>query len=543
MKKIELSYTEFNDVITDLTFDLGYMLPEYETVVKFYSSVENKFATYLITDYTSGLDYTTIKILESFGVTFSDRPIAVVNRLMIIDPSKQSSIEDLVHNYDDESRANMGDSVENYRPTHFIVLTSNSELVDYYYNELIKFYGSITRIQYKVDSLDTTAVLNTVLTNINRMGINGSITEDNLLDIQDYCNSVRNIKATTINGLSEINKIIEDIHSKADKKIICNLSPISYPDQTFAVLAVELNLRYGLRFYSHPTDLEAVCSIMMDCLFNVGHQLFEDAIAYFTHLPSALVSLESFGVLYHTIDQKTLETVIEVAYSEAKDISNSESHLDTFSIEDIQIEPFFNCYDLNSIAQCKALKESFMEMYASLDIHSDIIDVSRIIFFYKKSNGVIDRSTLYQGFINDFKFNVKTISTCVDSDPCTMELNYDKLRRCYPLTIFLDGQLEISKLLQHKVNWNMLVPYNKYEPMTAVISNRIMTRDCLADCKIPKYISWFKCGNSVEFRNGFYKRLIDFRGLDSTREFLDVFGFASSDLVDELYIGGYNGAK
>lgn len=538
-----ISYSDFLDTINDCKEDFGFVYPEYKEIVKFLVGSKNPYISYFIEDYSGGIDYDRLEIMRSFGIIVEKSIFNVSKRLLIINPNEGKTVSQLLAEYRNNLDMAPRDDSEvesTVLPTHFVVLTDKTSVIEKYYNELSEIISDISLTQSFTEDFTSDHVLEQISKSLSAF----KVTKDNLFDIKEYCELIADTSSTSNGYMTLVNNVINEINEKCGNRIICNSSLNSKFSTIYPVIASELFLRFNRKFYAQTNETRLVCSIVMDSLFNSDAQLMEELVRYFVYLPSALVSYEDFGVTYHMIDQQSKKLLIHCSYCEYGKDEIDEVYNETLEISQIDIVPINKFYDLDSVGDCMNLKSLIMDMYSRLKCENGVIDVTKLLFFKKRNNdGTIDNEKLYYGYVIDTEFSVDAFTFLKGYKSIKTTLNYDKLRVCYPLSIFLDGRSSLSLYLKEKIPNDLLTPVKTNRNMSAVLTGILMTRNSFKDDTETKPSTiYLMNGASIKFRQGFYENFITTVGLSKTRELLDAFGSLNFSLVSGISIGGRYGS-
>lgn len=527
---MNLDYSEFLNIVESCEDDISSAYPAFKDIIKFYIKRPDQINIYSLTDYRSSGDFYLEETLKSFGLNIGDLISRRDNYILIVDPSKH---------LDDELRAFSEHVPNGVRPTHLFVKSNDVNIVKSILSEVEKQFGvSINITQPLVSDLTSMDYLVGISKS---MSLRGDISR--FLDIKDYVEELEKDK-NPYTYLDRVNSLVEKIQMRVEESnrtLIPIISDLTGEYTIYNKIVSELYLRYNTTSYLESRYRITVLSSIMKTLFSRDYQLYEESIKYFKELPTLLVSYEDIGKSYHIVDEPSKVASITVCYCGLKDLSKSKTKsMDAMSLN---IKSIYDYYDLDTIVGCESLKKKILDLYEIMDLKSNyIIKATDLIFFEEDGLECI-------GVILDFKFSVDVKTIVPEIGTAIQTLDYSKLKRCYPLNIFLDGSLIKNHLDRKLSNLNIslsIVPVKSNRKNTSLVDlYKVDINNSMESKSSDPSLSTLCLFGQVDYelRKGFIDTFIDTLGIESVRSQVDCFGGFNLKLVKNITLGGRNEFK
>ena len=513
--KIELDKFFNGDNPVELCLDKvrGY----YKDLVKFYSYNSQK-NNYYIEDLDSAYERQDIKTLSKFGIMDNEFIFSRNSYLMYV--GADGNIKDAQLKFIE----NAPDDVE---PTHVFINSNDINVIKEVYDTVCEQYPSIECVQhYLDDNLSKDYVVNEIIQKIH-------CKESDLFDISEYCKRLEDrnkIDIMSMKCITEIDKLVEEIHSKCGNRIIYN-SNLDDVNNMYVFLVEKLYLQYHHLFYAKRNLVEMIETKIMR-LFDKNFMLVEEMLEYFNKLPTLLIELFDTMHFEHIIKSKSFALNVDylpINFTEKDNVKKI-----VLTSENLNLKKLTSYFNIDSVNGCEELKSIIMKMYDKVE-DVELIDVTSLIIF--ELDGEINI-----GYVRGREFKAETVAVLGNIVKNDVVLDYNRLKRCIPIDLYLDApamMLNICKKLNVDLTNIKIKPYINPARVNGFIINdfNIRETDELWNGVSLSTVGLFSKPSSI-IRNSLYKQFIETLGLKKTRSIVDCFGGFTPGLTTSVNLGG-----
>lgn len=502
---VELSYTDFLNIIQNSKLKLTNLMSFDEDCIKFIFEVKDQSVFYKLTDFSYLDENVKDKYLE-YGICTSKFDTGRSKRILFIDPERD------MYEQINEQLGKVNDF------TNLVVISEDSEVIREIEDEVKSIYPNIALLQYVTMSEDYDAIMSS---------ISKEVGTDNLMDLKPYCETLENADLLSAEYIDLFIDVANLIHSSNSSSSIYVISDPQFME-TFKSLVCELYIRFGDKFYVPTSEVNSMINLINHCTIDRDKMLVEDIVNYFENHPRYMISKSprSIDGLYFLImDPGVMK--LSISYFNANQLEDLDSvdklQSNVFESKEIKVMPLGAILDINS--NNKKAKDVINLFYKKVKDVKDIVSILDLVYFMKDGNE-------YLGYLNSFAIDIPYIKY---SEMGWIKLNMDakEFERTIPVTEFLDGPYLCKNSLHECFSGSNVFkfknsylnpPMQKYRGVP-VLGLKYRLNEKWNDLKnvSPLEVGLFH-DNCYKVRRGFGRILADKVGLDKVRDKVDIYG-------------------